>query len=119
MKYFISKMVVIRHTFSVMLETLCWHVEELTFLPGFINLPGLAADPPRRPLLLTLLPTPPSSQALTSISMATFSHQGRVSAPETAAFPFLSCSVLSPLCPCNRMETPGRAGSVIRWNSMA
>ena len=59
MKYFISKMVVIRHTFSVMLETPCWHVEELTFLPGFVNLPGLAADPPRRPLLLTLLPTPP------------------------------------------------------------
>ena len=58
MKYFISKMVVIRDTFSVILETLCWHMEELTFLLGFVNLPGLAPDPPRRPLFLTLPPTP-------------------------------------------------------------
>ena len=117
MKYFISKMVVIRDTFSVILETLCWHMEELTFLLGFVNLPGLAPDPPRRPLLLW---PPPHPQALRLSHLSLWQPfpiraecllQGQPPSP--------SRSVLSPLCPCDRMETPGRAGSVIRWNSMA
>lgn len=87
MKYFLSKMVVIRPAFSVMLETLCWHVEEVTFLLGFVNLPRLAAGPPGRPLLLTS--PPPGSPALTSVSVAASSGPCRVSAPGTAALPSL------------------------------